>query len=231
MFLKASPHAQDGKQGLGYRNADDGQYGTAGQSRSARKTPSASHKKYDFEGSGDPMLAVYELNKRRMRAFEDKLRSHSVDSMRKLDRVQLLDAATAALSRALYLFPADAKGASTLGSTSNWAKDPNYPLEREINTALIDAGMTKPGLSSGKGLTNSPGGDLNGGLNGSTTKADIDAMLAKLKGMSQRESSESNIAMVDLNKLTSDLTTATTMASTVQKKDADMKRSIIDALR
>jgi hypothetical protein len=234
--LNADPHPRDGQREVGSSNADDGQYGEAGNAEHTYKPHSrhgpqlASEKKYNVEDNGDPMLAMYELSKRRIRSFEDKLRAQSVDSMRRLDRVQFLDAAIAALNKALYRFAADAKGTDKLDGTTDWNKDPDGALEREINTALIDAGLTKPGMSKGKGRTNSPGGDLDGGLNGSTTKADIDAMLAKLKGMSQRESTESNINMVDLNQLTSDLNTATTMAGTIEKKNADMKLTIIRSM-
>jgi hypothetical protein len=151
-------------------------------------------------------------------------------------QLEKLNTLVGALGRTVATFPPDAKPTDTLDGTTKaaWGKDPKYvKIEREINTAFLDAGITHPDLShdttgrtsmvdkDGKPVT------LPGGLAGGTTKGELEGMLTKLKGKIDSVGNSQQLELVQLQSLMSKRDESLTVATNLQKRNEDGIKSII----
>ncbi|SAI69995.1 secreted protein [Bordetella ansorpii] len=155
------------------------------------------------------------------------------------DQIAKLNNVLSGLTQAQGLFPSDAKATDNLDSTGDgaWRKDQSWPLERQVNTALIEAGMTSPGLQTvGPALTNSVDENgnavmLDGGIRGFTTKGDLEAMITKVKGMIDGESNSQQMDMLRLQSMSNKRNEAFDVMTNFVKKMQDSRSSIIGNMR
>lgn len=150
-------------------------------------------------------------------------------------QVQKLSAAIDGLNKALAQFPGDAKSSDKLDGTDGWKKDP--ALEREVNTALVEAGI-HPGLHldgppAATNLKNSDGNPITlpGGVRGSATKAELEALSAKIKGMLDSAGNQTQLDMVRIQARMGKVGEATTLLSNLIKKLNDVMSSVISNIR
>jgi hypothetical protein len=151
-------------------------------------------------------------------------------------QLEKLNALVAVVGRAAAAFPPDAKATDALSGTTKgkWAEDAkNTALERDINTAFMDAGIARPDLSPGSsGRTNMVDKDgkpveLPGGLSEKTTKGELEGMLTKLKGKIDSVGNSQQLELVQLQSLMSKRDESLTVATNLQKRNEDGIKSII----
>ena len=189
--------------------------------------------------SMDSETTLMAVQGERIRLLDAQLADQVKAVQSRNDQIAKLNNVLSGLTQAQGLFPSDAKATDNLDSTgdSAWRKDQSWPLERQVNTALIEAGMTSPGLQSvGPALTNSV--DENGnaimlesGIRGFTTKGDLDAMITKVKGMIDGESNSQQMDMLRLQSLANKRTEAFDVMTNFVKKTQDSRSGIISNIR
>jgi hypothetical protein len=152
-------------------------------------------------------------------------------------QLEKLNALVGVLDRAQALFPPDAKATDALSGTvkgkGGWDGDAkNVALEKEINGAFIDAGFAHPELTPGSSGRTGMQKDgqpvvLPGGLSGVTTKGELEAMLAKVKGKIDSTGNSQQLELVQLQSLMSKRDESLTMATNLQKRNEDGIRAIL----
>jgi hypothetical protein len=146
----------------------------------------------------------------------------------------------AGLNAAQAMFAGDAKPDAKLGDTQGW-KDESvnaaYPTERSMNTAMLNADINLGLTSASDGaLTNSKNADgsevrVDGGIRGMTTKSQVDAAIAKVKGMIDSAGNSQQMDMLRLQSLTNKRNEAFDVMTNFVKKMQESRSSIIGNMR
>ncbi|QXL85948.1 hypothetical protein [Comamonas sp. NLF-1-9] len=168
----------------------------------------------------------------RARLMDEQLINQVNEVKARNNQIAKLNNALSALNSAAAMCSSDGK--KSIDSDSNFKKD-NYALEREVNTALIDAGITDPKLSKnddgGGGLTNSGGARLKGGLRGDVKKPALDALITTVKGQIDQLNNSNQMDMLRLQSLTNKRNEAFDVMTNFIKKAQDSRSAIIGNMR
>ena len=122
----------------------------------------------------------------------------------------------------------------------NWNQAKIDSIEKPLNDAIQSAGVTGLGFGPEKGQTsavhtgNTHFNNLPGGENimkGSTTKAQIDAAITKIKGAIDNQSNSQQMDMLRLQSLTNKRNEAFDVMTNFIKKMQDSRSSIIGNMR
>lgn len=184
----------------------------------------------------DPSMSVETIMIAVQKQRASLLQAQLIDQVKQVqagnDHLSKLNIALNGLNKAAAMCNAD--GNDPIGKDNNYAKD-NSALEREVNTALIDAGITNPGLTSddegGGGLTNRGDKRLKGGLRADVKKQEIDTLINNIKGQIDEARNASQIDLLRLQALSNKRNEAYDLMTHFIKKSQDSNGSIINSLR
>lgn len=176
----------------------------------------------------DLETAMMAVQSQRANLLETQLKDQIASVQAKNDQISKLNQALGALNKIAAQFPADAKADAKLNSTA--AKNNDYQMEKDANSALAEAGI-KPNPDV-RGRMN-PGANtwFTGGVNGDSTKGQIDGTIQQLKSQIDGMSNSQQMDMLRLQSLTNKRNEAFETMTNFIKKMQDSRSSIIGNMR
>lgn len=168
----------------------------------------------------DIMALLMEVQQARVGNLETQLAQQLGEVQQRNDQAGKLNNLLALLNKAAAMFDGDAKSTTEIGSTQGWKDDTSY-LEVNINSAIKTAGIGDAGLS----------GTDTGGLLNTTTKGQIDQLIAKVKGLVDSTNSSQQLYMLRLQSLNGKRDEAFQIMTTAEKKAQDSRSAIINNMR
>jgi hypothetical protein len=190
--------------------------------------------------SMDIETALMMVQGQRTQLLDNQLTSQIQEVQNRNNQISKLNDVLAGLNAAQAMFAGDAKPDAKLGDTQGW-KDESvnaaYPTERSMNTAMLNADINLGLTSAADGaLTNSKNADgsevrVDGGIRGMTTKSQVDAAIAKVKGMIDSAGNSQQMDMLRLQSLTNKRNEAFDVMTNFVKKMQESRSSIIGNMR
>jgi hypothetical protein len=190
--------------------------------------------------SMDIETALMMVQGQRTQLLDNQLTSQIQEVQNRNNQISKLNDVLAGLNAAQAMFAGDAKPDAKLGDTQGW-KDESvnaaYPTERSMNTAMLNADINLGLTSASDGaLTNSKNADgsevrVDGGIRGMTTKSQVDAAIAKVKGMIDSAGNSQQMDMLRLQSLTNKRNEAFDVMTNFVKKMQESRSSIIGNMR
>ena len=195
----------------------------------------------DLKGM-DLETAMMMVQTRRTELLESQLKDQIDQVSKRNDQIAKLNSALSELNRALNLFDGDAKSTDVLHKQKAWKGevDNSYPIERAVNSALIEAGLTNLDLTKntggGGGVTNTRNPDgsevrMPNGVRGDCSKGQLDAAIQKIKGLIDAESNSQQMDMLRLQSLSNKRNEAFDLMTNFIKKMHDGRASIVGNMR
>lgn len=180
----------------------------------------------------DIETALMMVQSERAKLLDTQLANQISEVKARNDQISKLNNALSELNKAAAMCNADGK--KSIDNDKSFKKD-SYAFERQVNTALINAGISDPGLSKndsgGGGLTNIDGMRLKGGLRGDVKKPAIDALINTVKGQIDQLNNTSQMDMLRLQSMTNKRNEAFDIMTNFIKKMQDSRSSIIGNMR
>jgi len=177
------------------------------------------------------MMAV-QLN--RTQQLEVTLKDQIGSVQAKNDQIAKLNQVLGALNKAAAQFPSDAKADARFDSVKNFGTT-GIAAERDANSALIAAGITKAGLSTntadGGGFTNGSERFADGGLRGDVTKGQLDGAIQQLKSQIDSLSNGQQVDMLRLQSASGKRNEAFEVVTNFIKKSQDNRSAIVGNMR
>lgn len=124
------------------------------------------------------------------------------------------------LNKAAAMFGGDSNASTEIGSTDGWKKDTSF-LEKNVNDAIMNANIGDAGLSGAPG----------GGMLDTTTKGQLDGLIAQVKSKLDEQSNSQQMDMLRLQSLSSKRNEAFDIMTNFMKKMADGRASIVANMR
>jgi hypothetical protein len=182
----------------------------------------------------DLETALMAVQSNRANLLETQLKDQIASVQAKNDQIAKLNQALGAMNKAAALFPSDAKADARFDSVSDFG-GVGIQAEREANSALVTAGITKPGLSTntadGGGLTTGSARYADGGLRGDVTKGKLDGFIQQLKSQIDAQSNSQQMDMLRLQSLSNKRNEAFETMTNFIKKMQDNRSSIVGNMR
>jgi outer membrane murein-binding lipoprotein Lpp len=183
--------------------------------------------------------ALMAIQSNRANLLETQLKDQISSVQAKNDQISRLNQALGALNKAVAAcFPGDAKADTRIDKSSEFSKN-SYAYEREVNSALIEAGVNPDfgtNTSDGGGVTNTVDANGNavrlpGGLRGDVTKGKLDGFIQQLKSQIDSLSNSQQMDMLRLQSLSNKRNEAFEIMTNFIKKMQDNRSSIVGNMR
>ena len=178
----------------------------------------ASEVSVPLEGA-DLETALMLVQHARVKLLDDQLATQMKEVDARNKKIAQLNDVLAGLNQVSAQFLSDAKPTDT---PENWDQDKKDSIETPLNDAIQTAGITDLGFSGTSGANI---------LDGSATKAEIDAAITKVKGMIDGLSNTQQLDMLRLQSMTGKRNEAYDIMTNISKKLQDNRNSIIGNLR
>lgn len=180
--------------------------------------------------------AMMAVQSQRANLLEAQLKDQISSVQAKNEQISKLNQALGALNKIAAQFGASASSSTKLSDTP--AKDNDYQMEKDANSALASAGLqlspNTKGRMNADGVTakDSNGNTwFTGGVNGSSTKGDIDGMVQQLKSQIDGMSNSQQMDMLRLQSLSNKRNEAFETMTNFIKKMQDSRSAILGNMR
>jgi hypothetical protein len=187
--------------------------------------------------SMDIETALMMVQSQRTQLLDSQLTSQIQGVQDRNNQISKLNNVLSTLNAAQAAFPGDAKPDATI---KDWNDDKVHEIEIPLNDAIQQAGLQDLGFGSSAGQTSAQNyrdgtaGTLPSGssvMKGSTTKAQIDAAIAKVKGQIDSLGNSQQMDMLRLQSLTNKRNEAFDVMTNFVKKMQESRSSIIGNMR
>jgi hypothetical protein len=187
--------------------------------------------------SMDIETALMMVQSQRTQLLDSQLTSQIQGVQDRNNQIASLNNVLSTLNAAQAAFPGDAKPDATI---KDWNDDKVHEIEIPLNDAIQQAGLQDLGFGSSAGQTSAQNyrdgtaGTLPSGssvMKGSTTKAQIDAAIAKVKGQIDSLGNSQQMDMLRLQSLTNKRNEAFDVMTNFVKKMQESRSSIIGNMR
>lgn len=176
----------------------------------------------------DLETAMMAVQSNRANLLEAQLKDQIAQVQAKNDQISKLNDAMGLLSKLQSNIPAKAEAGEKL---TNYLKADDCALEKQINTALDQAGIApfKPANDGKGGRTET--GWLAGGISGLATKGELEGVIQELKSKIDSASNSQQMDMLRLQSLSNKRNEAFDLMTNFIKKMQDNRSSIVGNMR
>ncbi len=182
----------------------------------------------DIKGM-DLETAMMAVQSNRANLLEAQLKDQIAQVQEKNEQISKLNDAMGLLSKLQSNIPAKAEAGEKL---TNYLKADDCALEKQINTALEQAGIApfKP-ANDGQGGRTQTGDWLPGGISGHATKGELEGVIQELKSKIDSASNSQQMDMLRLQSLSNKRNEAFDLMTNFIKKMQDNRSSIVGNMR
>lgn len=199
----------------------------------------------DIQGM-DLETAMMAVQSNRANLLETQLKDQIAQVQAKNDQISKLNEALGLLTKLQAGIPSSANAGDKL---TNYLKADDCALEKQINTALSEAGVapfnatnegkggrteawnTNADKNSTVGTANADASWLPGGISGNATKGELDGVIQQLKSQIDSQSNSQQMDMLRLQSLSNKRNEAFDLMTNFIKKMQDNRSSIVGNMR
>ncbi|MBW7899917.1 MAG: hypothetical protein H3C26_00440 [Rhodocyclaceae bacterium] len=177
----------------------------------------------------DLETAMMAVQSNRANLLEAQLKDQIAQVQAKNDQISKLNEALGLLTKLQSNIPTSANAGDKL---TNYLKADDCALEKQINTALKEAGIApfKP-ANDGKGGRTQAEEWLPGGITGNATKGELEGVIQELKSKIDSASNSQQMDMLRLQSLSNKRNEAFDLMTNFIKKMQDNRSSIVGNMR